>query len=537
MQRITPQAAGRTRVARSVIFLVLACAAMLSWSGRQANAADADMRVDDAARRCVALGAMKVPAGAFALPIGSAIVTEALLIAPDSTTPEYCRVRATIAAAQASDPSILYQVNLPSRWNFKTVLYGGGGLNGVLVEATGAFKGGDGLTPPLARGYATYGSDSGHQTPGDSFYQNAQAAANYSHEAVKRTKDLTTALVDVYYGKAARRNYQIGGSKGGQEGLQAVQRYYADFDGVVSYYPAAQSQSLGLAWNRLWHYAFNTPGGALNTAKQALLARAVLAACDTLDGAADGLVSDTAGCHKAFNVNSLRCPDGVDAGNACLSDPQIAALNAAATPLYFAFPMPNGVESVGPWPAFILGDLQMWFGDGAAGTQQGFYRAASVRPEAMTSAGLDYEIWRKNVEPRAKVFDASNPDIDGYKARGAKLLIVQGTTDMLVPTAMTTRYFKDLSARYGAQELRQFVRYYVVPGYGHGRGAFTVQWDSLAALDTWVETGNAPERPVVTDLTEQTRGRTRPLCEYPRWPKYSGTGSEDRAESFTCVAN
>jgi hypothetical protein len=55
----------------------------------------------------------------------------------------------------------------------------------------------------------------------------------------------------------------------GQEGLQAVQRYYADFDGVVSYYPAAQSQSLGLAWNRLWHSAFNTPGGALNTAKQA----------------------------------------------------------------------------------------------------------------------------------------------------------------------------------------------------------------------------------------------------------------------------
>jgi hypothetical protein len=81
------------------------------------------------------------------------------------------------------------------------------------------------------------------------------------------------------------------------------------------------------------------------------------------------------------------------------------------------------------------------------------------------------------------------------------------------------------------------VRYYVVPGYGHGRGAFNVQWDSLAALDTWVETGNAPERPVVADLTEQTRGRTRPLCEYPRWPKYSGTGSEDRAESFTCVAN
>jgi hypothetical protein len=327
MKRVLREAAGRTPVARSVLF-VLVFATMLNWSRLPANAADADMQVEDAARRCAALGAMKVPASAFALPTGSATVTEALLIAPESTnpTPEYCRVRATIAAAQASDPSMLYQVNLPGRWNFKTLLYGGSGLNGVLVEATGAFRGGDGLTPALARGYVTYGSDSGHQTLGDSFYQNAQAAANYSHEAVKRTKDLTTAFVDAYYGKAARRNYQIGGSKGGQEGLQAVQRYYADFDGVVSYYPAAQSQSLGLAWNRLWHYAFNTAGGALNTAKQALLASAVLAACDTLDGAADGLVSDTAECRKAFNVNALRCPEGVDTGNTCLSDPQIAAL-------------------------------------------------------------------------------------------------------------------------------------------------------------------------------------------------------------------
>jgi Tannase and feruloyl esterase len=143
---------------------------------------------------------------------------------------------------------------------------------------------------------------------------------------------------------------------------------------------------------------------------------------------------------------------------------------------------------VGPWPAFILGDLETWFGNGTAGTQQGFYRGTSVRPEAITSAGLDYQIWKANVEPRAKLYDASNPDIDGFKARGGKLLIVQGTTDMLVPTAMTTRYVKDLSARHGAQELRKFVRYYVVPGYGHGRSAFNVQWDSLAALDTWVET-------------------------------------------------
>jgi hypothetical protein len=30
-------------------------------------------------------------------------------------------------------------------------------------------------------------------------------------------------------------------------------------------------------------------------------------------------------------------------------------------------------------------------------------------------------------------------------------------------------------------------------------------------------------------------GRTRPLCEWPAWPKYGGVGDVKRASSFTCV--
>jgi hypothetical protein len=29
-------------------------------------------------------------------------------------------------------------------------------------------------------------------------------------------------------------------------------------------------------------------------------------------------------------------------------------------------------------------------------------------------------------------------------------------------------------------------------------------------------------------------GRTRPLCEYPSWPKYKGSGDVNLASSFTC---
>ena len=114
MQRVTPRQRVERRCA-SVVFLFWPAPRCLARTVAR-KAADVDMQVDDAARRCAALGAMKVPASAFALPTGSAAVTEALLIAPESTNPtlEYCRVRATIAAAQASDPSILYQITAQS---------------------------------------------------------------------------------------------------------------------------------------------------------------------------------------------------------------------------------------------------------------------------------------------------------------------------------------------------------------------------------------------------------------------------------------
>lgn len=504
----------------------LAAALLASGAARAAEA-------PDPGARCAALAGVTVPASAFELPTGTASLREAVLMPASDALPEFCRVRGAISGAKAGDLPILFQVNLPTRWNAKTVQYGGGGLNGVVIEATGPFTGGGGaVTPALARGYVTYGGDSGHQEPGRAFYDNPQALANYAHEAVKRTHDLAMDVVRRYYGEAPRRNYHIGGSKGGQEALQAAQRYFADYDGVVSYYPAAQNQSLAIAWNRLWHVAFDPPGGALNTAEQALLKSRVLAACDTLDGAEDRVVSSTEACAAAFKVERLRCVGGADTGDDCLSDRQIAALNTAARAYRFARPMPNGITTVGPWPAFIGGDLATWFGSGKDGSQQGFYLATAVRPEALEGP-ISAEAWEANVLATARIYDASNPDLDGFRARGGKLLLLQGTTDMLVPTPMTTHYFQALTQRYGAAGLRGFARYYIIQGYGHGAGAFKAQWDSLDALDHWVEQGQAPLNPVVADGNTGAH-RTRPLCEYPAWPKHR-TGDPDLAASYVCA--
>src|SRR6202041_1859409 len=71
-------------------------------------------------------------------------------------------------------------------------------------------------------------------------------------------------------------------------------------------------------------------GGAgwINPQKTKLIGEAVYAKCDALDGAKDGIISNVAGCNAAFDISALRCPNGADTGDTCLSDAQIGTVKA-----------------------------------------------------------------------------------------------------------------------------------------------------------------------------------------------------------------
>jgi feruloyl esterase len=87
----------------------------------------------------------------------------------------------------------------------------------------------------------------------------------------------------------------------------------------------------------------------------------------------------------------------------------------------------------------------------------------------------------------------------------------------------------------GEKKTREFLRFYEVAGYGHALSSvFNASWDSLTALEDWVEKGVAPGPQTVSDSIG-VPGRSRPLCEYPGWPKYRGAGDVNKAASFDCV--
>ncbi len=75
----------------------------------------------------------------------------------------------------------------------------------------------------------------------------------------------------------------------------------------------------------------------------------------------------------------------------------------------------------------------------------------------------------------------------------------------------------------------------MIPGMQHcagGDGPFV--FDPISIVDRWVETGQAPERIVVSN-PPNAPPRTRPLCPHPQVAVYSGTGSTDDEKSFKCA--
>jgi len=539
----------------------IACAALLAFTQLSTPVLAADGH--DAAARCQALLGWSLEASAIGLPTRGASVTGAAQSKPDDKNGDYCRLEGVIHALDPTASDIRFGVNLPSNWNRKAIHFGGGGYDGTLVEGFGgSFLGADGGLP-IKRGFATFGSDSGHQATMQAMLTGTMAAfalndeelANFGGAQLKKVHDTAIALIRARYGRSPRRLYFYGNSQGGHEGLTVAQRWPQDYDGVVAIHPAYDFVALQLSGLSLGQALYHTPASFLPPEKLALIVAAALRSCDALDGVADGIISNVAACRQSFQVDRLRCPSGNDEGAQCLSDAQLASVRAFDTPIDLGFSLQAGLRSFSRWPL-----LQGAYGVGSAPMLGlGIDRAPQAPPVALKDAFVyvmademvRYMVMRDasadslHFDPKAHVprlqqlsalIDASSPDLDSFSRRGGKLLLMHGTVDTAIAPENTIAYYDSLKARYGQAQLDHFTRFYLAPGFGHGDGAFQVSWDSLSALDDWVEHGRAPGNQVMVDSAGATAGRSRPLCVYPSWPKYRGSGDVNDAKSFSCAS-
>ena len=137
--------------------------------------------------------------------------------------PEYCEVRGSLA------PEIKFAVKLPTGWNERFYMAGGGGFNGIINDGA--------MMPALGRGYATAATDSGHDgqkeklatfayNPPDNSNPNAlQKKLDFAYRSYYDVAILAKKIIQAYYGKDIRYSYWVGCSEGGREALLMAQRF------------------------------------------------------------------------------------------------------------------------------------------------------------------------------------------------------------------------------------------------------------------------------------------------------------------------
>jgi len=153
------------------------------------------------------------------------------------TTRDYCKVLGAIAPVDPNAPPVNFEVNLPLQWNGKAVQYGGNGYNGTLITGLNPLRDARADTPlPLARGFATWGTDSGHEAAKlpepFAFALNDEALTNFAYASYKKTRDVGRRIAMALYERVPTKIYFYGGSEGGREGLTMAQRFPSDYDGM-----------------------------------------------------------------------------------------------------------------------------------------------------------------------------------------------------------------------------------------------------------------------------------------------------------------
>jgi pimeloyl-ACP methyl ester carboxylesterase len=513
---------------------------------------------------CSRLESVTIPASEIGLPTTGASIRSTELInanAPENANGEFCKVLGSIHPATYNAPDINFEINLPTNWNGKSLQFGGGGLNGTLITGLGSYaKQPPSEATPLARGYVTLGSDSGHQSSGGfdgSFFLIDEALRNFGHEQIKKTHDVAMLLIQSRYGTQSQYNYFVGGSQGGHEAFDAVQRYPDDYHGAVAGYPAHNVVMLHLSANRYAKALFANDGASwINPAKVSAFVAAVYDVCDGLDQAEDGIISDVSSCITAtenFKLydqdNPVRCDGGADTGDSCLSDAQIEALNVMDEPYDLGFSVFADDVSNSSFPkwspfegsTFLDGNFPNLGGDGPASSLQAGPGNATpkyaIAQDLTLDPMADFEPakYAGRISELVELISANSVNLDRFNEKGGKLIYFHGMADDFIPVYSSIQYWERLQERYGEGELSSFVRFYTIPGMGHVTGTFNARISSLDALEAWVERGQAPGELIATDVNQATTGRTRPVCHYPEWPRYNGRGDINSANSFTCV--
>ena len=436
--------------------------------------------------------------------------------------PAFCRVLLTLTPTPDSD--IKMELWLPTdNWNGKYLAVGNGAFTGNVRHSS--------LAMPLSRGYASSSTDTGHLGNTASFaLGHPQKVYDFAWRAVHEMAATSKALIDTYYDDGLRYSYFTGCSAGGRQAMKEAQRFPADFDGIVAGAPGLDWTGRAAAALRIATHLEANPSARLMQAQRELLYRTALDSCDSNDGVQDGLISNPAQC--GIDLEILKC-DSNNAG-ACLSEAQVDT----AKMIYSSPINPRTSRPItGLLPGSELGWTDLGWTQSARVTGLDQYRYLVYEDEDWTIDRFEFDRDVAGAERKDDdTLNALNPDLFEFVDLGGKLIAYHGWSDPQISPANATQYYETVSTVMGGREkIHDSMRLFMAPGMGHcAGGPGPNSFDSLTALENWVEKDIAPDSIIAVHRTDGAVDRSRPLCPYPELAVYDGSGSTDEAENFVC---
>lgn len=388
-------------------------------------------------------------------------------------------LRIDYALRPSSDSLIRCQVILPppERWTGRLWGQGNGGGGGGAPSAMPAF----------ARvGDAVVHTDLG--TSDNRAFGKPEVWEDFAHRATHLMTRSAKALAETFYGRPPVRAYFYGASTGGNQGLMEAQRYPDDYDAVLAIVPALARVSYHVKY--VWNMRqISRPDGAraISDAQIAVVERAVL---DWFAGKDEPYA---AGRFLTDGRWTQADEDGILAlaasRDASLGDPDLRArfhriwTGAVVNGCRASYGLPFGAR------------LSVWIGKDYADSESWLWNWLDGRNRPLLSI-TDDELERWASGPGA-VFNAMDPDLSRFAARGGKLLMTAGLEDDICePTAHIAYAEAAAHAAGGVEKLSDFFRLYLNPGRAHGSGhhqGICDLADMWSALVDWREKGIAPD--------------------------------------------
>jgi feruloyl esterase len=430
--------------------------------------------------------------------------------------PQHCRVKLTLKPS--ADSNIYSELWMPTEnWNGKLLVVGNGGF-------AGSIQGYGDMQIALRLGYATAATDTGHSAadgPNGMFaLGHPEKIVDFAYRAVHETTVESKRLIRAFYERPAQYSYFKGCSTGGREAVMAAQRFPEDYDGIIAGALANRHIHMHTAGSARQIVLARNPDMAISAEKAQMVNDAVMKKCDTLH---EGFLNNPQQC--TFSFASLLCT-GAES-NGCLTPAQLTSVEM----FYGGLKNSKG---------------QVIFAGQAIGNPLPPLRSSddinvidTVRIWAFQNPNYDWHTFDLDrdmpiIDQKIGFVDATDPDLQKFKRHGGKLLLYAGWADTAITPINTVEYYESVAKKMGSKDASDFSRLFMVPGMGHCRdGDGPDTFDTIGTLENWREKGMAP---ATIAATNRSSGLSRPLCAYPQYAKYKGTGDLKDAANWACTA-